>query len=140
MISWRVLDDIGSAVTITGCDEGRREVVAEERDIRRVRSVSHRELAAGSVTGICRRLHIRWIDVSKIYRVLTSHSCDGACEGMGVRRSDLDPRSFFQGLPIPPPTDREEPPRSDSGYQNSGWHVMQLLAPRFEQVSSLSKK
>jgi hypothetical protein len=36
--------------------------------------------AARSFTGIAQRLHIRWIDVSKIYRVLTGHPGHGPRE------------------------------------------------------------
>jgi hypothetical protein len=41
----------------------------------------------------------------------------------------LGPQVVFLGLPIPPLTDKEQPPRSGSGYQNSGRHVMQPSAP-----------
>ena len=41
---------------------------------------------------------------------------------------DLEPQVVFLGLPIPPLTDKEPPPRSGSGYQNSARHVMQQSA------------
>jgi hypothetical protein len=86
MISWRVLDHIGPAVTITGCDEGRGEIVAQQRDVGPVRPVGHAERAARSFTGIAQRLHIRWIDVSKIYRVLTGHPGHGPRETRRIVR------------------------------------------------------
>ena len=49
-----------------------------------------------------------------------------------------EPQVVFLGLPIPPLTDREEPPRSGSGHQNLGRHVMQQSAAL--SVSGLSKK
>jgi hypothetical protein len=36
------------------------------------------------------------------------------------------------GLPIPPLTDKEQPPRSGGGHQTSALGVMQLSAARFE--------
>jgi hypothetical protein len=56
---WRVLNNIRSTVATTGCDEGGREIAAEQRDIGRVRPVGHAERAAGSITGIARSLHLR---------------------------------------------------------------------------------
>jgi hypothetical protein len=52
---------------------------------------------------------------------------------------DLGPQVVFLGLPIPPLTDKEQPPRSGRGHQNSGRHVMQLSAPRFEREQSVTR-
>jgi hypothetical protein len=47
-----------------------------------------------------------------------------------ITSPDLGPQVVFLGLPIPPLTDREQPPRSGSGHQNSARRPMQDAAGR----------
>jgi hypothetical protein len=81
---------------------------------------------------MCDKYNVHW-QFSFFKRVVgLRHNGEGTLYG-STMSPDWEPQVVFLGLPIPPLTDREEPPRSGSGHQNLGRRLMQPSALRFER-------
>ncbi len=73
------VDDGGPAMSVTGDNEGRSHVVAEQRDASGVRAVGDVERSAGTRAAECRRLDAGKVDVGKIDSIVRRHA--GYCSG-----------------------------------------------------------